>query len=419
MMPGWLDIPGLPQLEAYLISLAIGLLMGAERERRPNPTAGLRTFALIALLAATLSLVGQRTGVAWLPAVGLVLTGAAMIAVTLHDHNGDDPGTTTIVAALLCYALASLVWVGEPQLAMASAIGATVLMYFKSELRGVMLRFERDELVSILQFAVLSVVILPLLPDRDLGPYGALNPRLIWLMVVLISGVSLAGWLALRVVGPRHGTWVLGLLGGLVSSTATTLAYARHGRGSADSSRIAAPVIVIANLVILARLALLVAVVSHDLMASVGPILGVGFVLGAIAVATLWHRLGAGDSPPVPAVRNPTSLRESLLFGAMYGAVLLAAAWLRDQAGASGLYAVAVVSGLTDVDAITLSSLRLHQLGQASEVMVRGAIVAALLANTAFKLALTLFVGDSRLALRCAWPMGVAAAGLLVGMALA
>lgn len=416
MLQEWLNAEGFEQLDSFLTSAAIGLLMGGERERRQAAKAGLRTFTLIALLGASLALVAQRTGVPWLPAVGLVMTGAMMIAVYLAAPIPDDPGTTTIVAALLCFSLSVMTVAGDPQLALMTAIGATVLMYFKSELRGLTLQLDRTELISILQFAVLSFVILPLLPDRNMGPYDAINPRQIWLMVVLISGVSLAGYLALRFVGQRHGTWLLGLFGGLVSSTATTLAYARHARDSDEAVRISAPVIAIANIVVLARLALVIAVVAPEIWIDVVPGLAAGFVLGGIGVALLWRRYDTSDAAPMPAVRNPAAMKVSIVFGLLYGGVLLAAAWLRDLAGPSGLYAVALVSGLTDVDAITLSSLRLHDLGQVTAGMVAITVAIAVLSNNAFKLGMAALSGGRALALRCAGPMGAAMAGLVLGL---
>ncbi|MBI1398310.1 MAG: DUF4010 domain-containing protein [Betaproteobacteria bacterium] len=406
---------GFHELDAFATSAAIGLLMGAERERRPSAKAGLRTFALIALLGTSLCLLGEKIGIAWLPVVGLVLVGVMLIAVYATSPISDDPGTTTVVAALLCYSLSVMVWFDLAQLAVMLAIGATVLLYFKSELRGVTLKLEREELISILQFGVVSLVVLPLLPDRNYGPYDALNPRQIWLMVVLISGVSLAGYIALKFVGQRYGAWLLGLFGGLVSSTATTLVYARHARTSPDATRLAAPVIVIANVIVFARIAVIVGVAAPSLIVAVLPALAGGLVVGAAGSALLWRRLNHDTPPPMPEVHNPAAIRASLVFGCMYGLVLLAAAWLRHATGETGLYWLAFVSGLTDVDAITLSSLRLEDLGQIGADNVRTVIVLAIFANNVFKFAMAFFTGGRRLALRCAIPMAATMAGMGIG----
>lgn len=406
----------LARLDVFVTCLAIGLMMGAERERRPSAKAGIRTFALIALLAPVLAEVGRATGLPWLPALGFVAVGATMIAAYAASPVPDDPGTTTIVATLLCYGLAVMAFHGEAQIAVMVAIAATALLYFKTELRGVSLGLDRNEALSILQFAVFSFIVLPLLPDRNFGPFDALNPRQIWWMVVLVSGVSLTGYLALKLVGQRHGTWLLGLFGGLVSSTATTLVYARHAKADPAAVRLSAPVIVIANVVVLFRIAVVVAVVAPALLPVVGASLLPGIVAGAAGAALLWRRLDLTTPPPMPEVGNPAAARASLLFGGLYALVLLAAAWARDATGAAGLYGIAVVSGLSDVDAITLSALRLNALGQIPPDTARTTVALALVANNAFKLMLAFGTGGRALGTRCAGPMAAVSAGLLLGL---
>ncbi len=410
-MSGWLDADAAP-LAAFLASLAIGLLVGVERERNPAAKAGLRTFALTAVFGTLAAMLGDYQSGAWVPAVGLALTGLAIVAAYHRAPPGDDPGTTTVVALLLTYCLGALCWYGEQTLAAAIAVVATALLYFKAELRGILERFERRDLLAVIQFATLSVVILPVLPDENYGPYGALNPFRIWLMVVLISGLSLAGYIALKIVGVRHGLVLVGLFGGLVSSTATTLAYSKHARGGSLTD-VAAGVIVLANLTVLVRLAIVAAAVAPAILPRLVPVLGAALAAGAAGAFVFWRRRLAGEAElPLPAVSNPTELRASLGFGVLFAVVLLAAAWLSDVAGKSGLYAVALVSGLTDVDALTLSSLQLFTSGKlgAREAVV--AIALALLANTAFKLGLVLTVGGKPLARRVILP---ALASVLAG----
>ena len=214
----------------------------------------------------------------------------------------DDPGTTTVVALILTYCLGALCWYGERTLAAAIAVVATALLYFKAELRGILERFERRDLLAVIQFATLSVVILPVLPDEGYGPYGALNPFRIWLMVVLISGLSLAGYIALKIVGVRHGLVLVGLFGGLVSSTATTLAYSKHARGGSLTD-VAAGVIVLANLTVLVRLAIVAAAVAPGILPRLVPVLGAAFAAGAVAAFVFF---GAG-SPGRPSSRCPPS----------------------------------------------------------------------------------------------------------------
>jgi uncharacterized membrane protein (DUF4010 family) len=392
-------------LLAFLASLAIGLLLGVERERNPAAKAGLRTFALTALFGTLAAMLGDYASGAWVPAVGLAVTGLSIIAAYQRAPSADDPGTTTIVALLLTYCLGALCWYGDRTLAATIAVAAAALLYFKPELRGILQRFERRDLLAVIQFATLSVVILPVLPDEGYGPYGALNPFRIWLMVVLISGLSLAGYIVLKTVGVRHGLPLVGLSGGLVSSTATTLAYSKYAR-EGTATEVAASVIVLANLTVLLRLGVLGAATAPAILPRLAPVLGAALVAGLVVAFVGWRRrLGTATDLPLPAVANPAELRASLGFGLVFAIVLVAAAWLSDVAGHRGLYAVALVSGLTDVDALTLSSLQLFTSGKlgAREAVV--AIVLALVANTVFKLGLVATIGGKPLARRVILPI--------------
>jgi uncharacterized membrane protein (DUF4010 family) len=410
----------LASLPRYVVALAIGLLMGLERERNPAAKAGLRTFALTALFGVLAAHLSTALGELWLIAVGLLLVGGMMIAAYLHapQQPDGDPGTTTVAALMLCYGLGVLVWNDEIQLAVMLGIGATMLLYFKPELRGISQHMSRRDLLSILQFAVLALIVLPLLPNRDYGPYGALNPHHIWWMVVLIVGVGLAGYAALRLVGHQRGAAMLGLLGGLVSSTATTLAFSRHARASEAMLPVAVIVIVLANLVVLVRLGVLAAVLAPEVLAQLLPVLIGGLVAGGLGAAYGARRLQPQGKLPELAMGNPTELRPALGFGLLYAAVLLAAAWLSDWLGARGLYAVALVSGLTDVDAITLSSLRLHNLDKLSVAVAVNVITLAVLSNLAFKAMLTLVIGGWRMARHAIAGMGAAGLGLIAAWAI-
>lgn len=414
----WLHGTDLERLPAFAASLAIGLLIGLERERHPGAKAGLRTFALVALFGAATALLSEKTGSPAILIAGLLLVGAMIIAAYARDEEQHEPGTTTVIAVVVCYMLAAMVWLDFESLAVMLAIVTTSLLYFKSELRGITEKLERRDLISILQFAVLTFIVLPILPDRDYGPYAALNPYQIWTIVVLISGVSLAGYIAMRVVGLRYGAPLLGVFGGLVSSTATTLVYARHGREHEGMRSTAVTVIVLANLMLLVRLAILTAFISPDSLRTLLPVLGGGLLLGlaGLAYGSAW-RAPDGVSP-MPDIKNPTEIRTALTFAAVYAVVLLLAAWLSDIAGTAGLYAVALVSGLTDVDAITLSSLRLFNMGNLASGQVAIAVVLAIIANTVFKLGLVLVVGGRPLFGRCAGNMAAVAVGLITALVL-
>ncbi len=408
---------GLEFLPAFLTSLAIGLLIGLERERNPAARAGLRTFALVALFGTTAALLSDKLISPWPLVAGLLIVGLMTVAANFREREaGADPGTTTVVAAVLCYGLGSMIWYGYATLAVMLAITATILLYFKAELHGWSRNLTRRDLVSVLQFAVLSFIVLPILPDRSYGPYDALNPHQVWLMVVLISGVSLAGYVAPRVVGQRYGAPLLGLLGGLVSSTATTMVYSRHARSAAPMLALAAAVIVLANLVLLLRLAILAGAVAPAVLPTLLPVLAAGFIPGVLGTLWLMRRLASGEAAPVPEITNPTELRTSITFGVVYAVVLFLAAWLSDIGGSRGLYFVALTSGAADVDAITLSSLRLYDLGKLPAAQAATAIGLAILSNIGFKLGLVAVIGGPALARRCALAMLACAAGLGAGL---
>jgi len=409
----------LSTLPRYVVALAIGLLMGLERERNPAAKAGLRTFALTALLGVLTTHLATTLGEQWLIAVGLLLVGAMMIAAYLRDPQpAGDPGTTTVAALMLCYSLGVLVWHNEIQLAVMLGIAATMLLYFKPELRGWSEHMTRRDLLSVLQFSVLSLIILPLVPNRNYGPYGALNPYQIWWMVVLIVGVGLAGYAALRLVGQKRGAVILGLLGGLVSSTATTLSFSRHARANRAMIPVAVIVIVLANLMVLVRLGVLTTVLAPGVLPQLLPVLIGGLFVGGLGAAYGVYRLQPQGELPTLAMGNPTELRTALGFGLMYAAVLLASAWLSDWLGTRGLYAVALVSGLTDVDAITLSSLRLFNLDKLPVAAVVNVVIIATLANLLFKSALALFIGGWQMARHAAAGMSAVGLGLVLAWAI-
>jgi uncharacterized membrane protein (DUF4010 family) len=410
---------GAEYLPQFLTSLAIGLLIGLERERTPSAKAGLRTFALVAMLGTLAAMLSEKINLPWLLVAGMVVVGAMIIAAYINSPTEEnDPGTTTVAAMLLCYGLGALIWYKQSTLAIMLAIGITTLLYFKPELRGLSQRLTRRDLVSILQFAVLTFVILPVLPDRSYGPYNALNPHQVWIMVVLISGISLAGYVALHVVRKGYGAPLLGLLGGLVSSTATSMVYARHSKTNTNMVRLSTVVILIANMVVLVRLGVLGAVVSPQVLSHLLPVLGGGLLLGVLSLLVSWRKQQTPAELPLPHTANPTEIHAALGFGLLYGIVLLCSAWLSDIAGSKGLYAVALVSGLTDMDAITLSSLRLLDMGKLSEVQAVTGIALAYLSNMTFKFGLLLFIGGKELARSAAFGFLAICVGVGAGLLL-
>lgn len=404
------------QLEAFAIAIGIGLLIGLERERVASARAGLRTFGLVGLLGALAALIGQEVDSVVPFALGLFLIGSMIVAAYLRHPDPVDPGTTSVAALLVCYCLGTAVWLGYATLAVMLAVTSTILLYFKAELRGIATRLVARDWISIFQLCILSLVILPILPNRTFDPYEAINPRQVWWMVVLISGMSLAGYATLRLVGVRYGAALVGVAGGLASSTATTLVYARNSRQTPGAAPTASLVIVLANLVMMLRVALISAVVApgmlYALLATIAPAL----LLGGASLLWYWRSQTVGPAL-LPETRNPTELRTALGFGAIYAVVLFISAWLQEIAGTQGFYVLALASGLTDIDAIALSAMRLMTMDKIGVQTAAIAIGLAMFANMVFKTGIAMTVGGRALGLQILWGMGAVGAGLLLGIA--
>jgi uncharacterized membrane protein (DUF4010 family) len=387
---------------SYLTSLAVGLLIGLERERHRESKAGVRTFAIISLLGAVCAMLGEKTASPWLLVAGMVVcTGGVLAAYLAVPTSTPDQGTTTVMAAALTFCLGAAVWHGYSGIVIAVAIVVTALLHYKTQLEGFSVKLNTTDMESLLQFAVLSLVILPVVPNKGFGPYGALNPYDLWLMVVLISAVSLAGYIAWRLLGGKGPVLLLGALGGLVSSTATTLVYSRGARGKPELEGTAATVILLANLVKLLRILVLAIVVMPSILPTLLPVLVAGIVVTVPIAWLTWRKHSESQALENPELTNPTDLPVALGFGVAYAAVLLAAAWLNDIVGVLGVYAVAMVSGLTDVDAVSLSSFRLFGDGRVTASSAVMAIVVATVTNAVTKAGIVYVVGGISLGRRC------------------
>jgi uncharacterized membrane protein (DUF4010 family) len=402
----------------FAISAAIGLLVGTERERKPTAKAGLRTFALIAVLGTACAFVAQSLDSPWLVPVGFALVGFTIAGAYLVDPEtlAEDSGTTTVVAAVLVYVLGALNFHGERTLAVALGIGMTALLYFKTELEGAATRLTPTDIRSMLQFGAVSAIVLPLLPNRSYGPYDVLNPFHIWLMVVLISGVSLAGYVAWRLTLERKGLLLTGLLGGVVSSTATTFAYARHARDATHTPSAALTVILLANLAMLMRVLLLALMIAPAVIRLLALTMVPALLLTVPALWWHFRRAGGEEGEVADRMQNPTQFGNALLFASFYALILLASAWLSDVLGSGGLFALSFISGLTDVDAITLSASRLTNQGNVGIEDAATAISLAVTANVLFKAAVSVAVGGRTLGRAAVLAFALPLAGIVLGL---
>jgi uncharacterized membrane protein (DUF4010 family) len=395
------------------IAVGLGLLVGLQRERASGWLAGFRTFPLVAMLGAVAGLLAQTLG-GWVVAAGfLALTGVVVAGSALAPRRDErETGITTEVALLVIYGVGAYVTAGSREIAIAVGAGTAVLLQFKERLHGIAERLTDDDLRALMQFALVALVIFPALPDRTYGPYDVLNPHRIWLMVVLIVGISLGGYVAYKLFGSGAGVALGGVLGGLISSTATTVSYARRVAKSPEAMGAAVVVIMIASATVFARLMLELAVAAPAHVAEMAPPLAVMLAaLGALAAgAWYWHHRRAGEVPPQD---DPTELKSALVFGLLYAVVLFTVAAVKAHFGTGGLFVVAGLSGLTDVDAITLSTAQLVRDGGLDATTGWRLVLAAATSNLFFKAAAAGALGGRRLFAAVA-ALYVAAAGVAV-----
>lgn len=397
------------------IGLGLGLLVGIQRQWKASQLAGIRTFPLITLLGVLMAVVDQHAQTPWLAVAGLLAV-AAMLYVGNRVRVGTaprSPGLTTEMAALLMYGVGVATGYGllGPSIALGGAVA--VLLQFKDQLHDMVGRLTEKDLRAVMQLVLTALVILPVLPNRSFGWYEVLNPFKIWLMVVLIVGISLVGYLAAKLVGPRAGAVLAGLLGGLISSTATTVSYARQTAlapsPTVGSAAVAATVIMIASTVMNVRVLFEVAVVSPALLAHVVMPLGLLSTAMALLSLLLWIRSAPSGHQPLEHA-NPAQLRPALLFGALYAAILWLSAMAKANFGHQALYFVAALSGLTDMDAITLSTSELVRSQQLDPAIGWRVIFVATISNMAFKTTLAVLLGSIQLRWLVILAMGLALA---------
>lgn len=384
------------------IALGLGLLVGLQRESTASPLAGVRTFPLVTIFGTVCGLLAQSFG-GWVIAAGiLALAGMIFIGKTEEEKSGHpDPGLTTETALLLMFTVGAYLVIGHRAVAIAIGGGAAVLLQFKGQLHGLVARLGENDLKAIMQFALLSLVILPVLPDRTYGPYAVLNPRNIWFMVVLIVGISLGGYINYKFFGQRAGIVMGGILGGLISSTATTISYAKRTAARPENIGMTTIVVMIASVIVFVRLQLLIVTIAPTFWSQAAPPLTILLLLLVAASLVLWlkHRSKQNE---MTTQENPSELKSALLFGLIYAVVLFVVAAVKERFGSSGLYLVAGISGLTDVDAITISTARLVQEGRLNATDGWRLIVVASLSNLVFKTGTVAFWGHRRLLLQVA-----------------
>ncbi len=420
---------GSPELiRNFAIALFIGALVGLDREKKKAAEqdiglGGIRTFILFAMAGAISGWLSSELGNVWIfiATVGGVSASVIVGYVIQARESPAYIGLTTEIAAIVVCLLGGLTLFGYPGVAVALGIGTSAILAFKQPIHGLVGRIGSDDLYAGLKLLIATFIVLPLLPNEAIDPIGALNPYRLWLLVILISSLSLVGYVAVRVLGPGRGTALTGLFGGLVSSTAVTLAFSKRSReeaGHGDVGDVLAAGILLAWVLMFVRVVVEVVVVHISLLPRLLPALG---VMGAVSlVAAGWFlRRDAAARQGVPfegrvPLRNPFSLTSAVKFAAFFAVVLVVVKLVEQYLPGQGFYAVAGLAGLTEVDAITLSMANYAREG-GDPSTAANAIVTAVLTNTMVKAGLTTALATAALRRRVVGATAaILAAGILV-----
>jgi len=391
---------------SFATAILLGALIGIEREKRKEQEhhaggiAGLRTFTLIALFGAAAGWLSHQTASPWVLAGGLLIVGVFVVSgyFVAARTDPESTGLTTEIAAVVVFLLGAMVMLGFSALAVGLGVVTTAVLAYKRPLHSFVDKLGWDDVYAGLTLLIATFIALPLLPNEPIDPWGALNPYKLWLLVILISSLSLIGYVLTRVLGPTRGTALTGLTGGLVSSTAVTLSFAKEAREKPKTTTALACGILLSWAVMFARVIVLVAAVNRALLAHVLlPFTVMTVVVGGFA-AFLYFGSGSKSGKAAKSsvsVENPFSLVAAAKFAALFAVVLLAVKIVQGNFPPSGLYAVAALSGLVDVDAITLSMAELAKSGDAYVAVV--AIVIAAIANTIAKCGMAFAIAGTAL----------------------
>ncbi len=389
------------------IALGAGLLIGLERGWSSRSSsegvraAGLRTHGLVGLLGGFWGLLSKALG-AFLVGFGFVALGL-LVAIVFQQRKTElsDPGMTSAVALLLTFTLGATAVMADASLAASAAVIAAFLLGFKPALHTWVRSLRREELYATLYLLLISVVMLPILPDRGYGPWQALNPYQIWWMVVLIAGLSYVGYFVIRIAGERHGPMLTGIFGGLAASTAVTLTLSRLSRRGFEIPDALAAGILAACGTMFVRVLLVSSAVNASLLAGLATPMLVMAAMTYLGAAFYWFRAREARLTEKLDLGNPFQLGMALKFGLLLAVIMVVSRVAQSHAGETGIYALATASGIADVDAITLTLSKMSPASLAVETAARGIVVAAV-TNTLVKTGISIAVGGWRLGARVA-----------------
>jgi len=377
----------------FAISLVIGTLVGLQREyafesEDKELTAGIRTMALMGMIGCAAAMLSSELGSAW-PFVIIILLGGLLLALGFYTQaQADKKGLTTEFAALLTMLAGSLVYLEFIALAVALTVAITAILSFKIEMHQFVRNLTREDIIAVIKFAMISAIILPVLPNKEFGPepLNVFNPYKIWLLVVFISGISFVGYVLIKIIGPRKGIGLLGLLGGLASSTAVTLTLTQRSRTNPTFSASFAQAVILAWTVMYIRLVVIVVAVNRSLFKYLWLPVLMAVVVGLLYALFLYTSQKEEPSSHDVNLSNPFELSPAIKFGIIFSLVLLLSKVAKTYLGDAGIYIAGAVSGLADVDAIALSVADLSsQQNGLDEITAARTILVATVSNTFLK----------------------------------
>lgn len=394
-------------LHSLIVSASAGALIGLIRqwadlhdaEDHHKADAGIRTYSLWSLLGFLSAYVHDAHAAFFFP-VAFGVFGIFIIAAYLSDKSNKlfALGLTSSAAAMLTWLCGSLIFWQQIQAAFAVAICIGILIASKPIIHRWTNNLTNEDIISLLQFLAVTGLILPLVPNRGFGPLDAFNPYNIWLMVVLISGLGFVGYIAIRLLGTRAGITVTGLAGGLASSTATTLALTRNSRDTPGVASTLAIGIVIANTVMLGRVAMIILALNQPLfMRLLIPLIIMALPTSLFLGYHFLRQRLQNHEVDLPQLSNPLSLKLAIKFALLYGVIVFLVKAASTYGSGAGFYPIAFLSGLTDMDAIALSLTNENSSANLATNMAALGIIVGALANSIFKTCLGVFLGDKLL----------------------
>ncbi len=402
------------------VALLLGAIIGLERgwdareQKSGERIAGIRTFALVGLLGGISALLAEEITEWAFPVLLVSVVAMAIVAYSERLQHIRNFSITGMVGMVLTFCFGAVAVAVDPVIATAAAVVTAIILDNKEKIHGWVNRLMEHELDAALKLLLISVVMLPILPDEAMGPGGVLNPREIWWMVVMIASISFVGYFAIRVAGTRKGILFTSLFAGLSSSTALTLHFARQASKNPQLNAQFATGILIACGTMFPRILVYCLVINPGLLPTlVGPVL-VMTVLLYLPAIVIWRSNTHSSEVSQPTLnQNPLDLTSALVFGVLLTVILLLGEFLRNWLGNAGIYALAATSGIADVDAITLSLTRMSTDTLAMTTAVIGIVLAAA-SNNLVKSAMAWVIGNRKIGLLVGGPMVLSlAAGLL------